>query len=177
MCTGSYSGLHGRPVIEATVLRLPESDAFSTSFLIDTGADSTVISGIDAVQSGFISEISSSDSDIADFFPDDADIDEISTEGVGGNATAYRINESIMLGFIERSDGPEPDNLHVEVLGQIHVVPSVSRSLLGRDVLDRFDITLSAVDNQVLLERNSFGDGVCMNIALDGEAISDINGI
>lgn len=46
---------------------------------------------------------------------------------------------------------------HIEFLKEINLVKELPMSVLGRDMLDRFDVELSSVTKEINLKRNDFG--------------------
>ena len=54
----------------------------------------------------------------------------------------------------------------IEHLGEIALIPKLPTSILGRDILDRFDIEISRVSEEINLKRNDFGEGghVCFSL-------------
>jgi predicted aspartyl protease len=165
MCEGYYDGPHDRPMVKGT-LAYPQLDrAKELSFLIDTGADTTCISGLAAVSAGLTPED----------LPDDAPLEETPISGVGGESTAFHLDDPVLLAFREQSDEVSFDNLHIEVIDGIEIVPTLTESLLGRDVLNRFDLSFSHTSDEITLHRHMFGGGAHMNIPLDEDVMSTLD--
>jgi predicted aspartyl protease len=165
MCEGYYDGPHDRPMVKG-ILAYPQRDqAKEISFLIDTGADTTCISGLAAVSAGLTPED----------LPAEAPLEEKTVGGVAGEATAFHLDDPVLLAFREQSEAVAFDNLHVEVLDGIEIVPTLTESLLGRDVLNRFDLSFSHTSDAITLNRHMFGGGAHMNIPLDEDVMSTLD--
>lgn len=56
MCRGTFDGPNEQPRITASLLHISLQIGHELSLIIDTGADSTTLSGIDAVKMGLVPE-------------------------------------------------------------------------------------------------------------------------
>jgi len=169
MCQGWYDGEYGQPVIDASVIIPAAAVGHEVSFLVDTGSDTTCLSGLDAVRAGLFERSSDDGPEVAA----DLDYEEIQVQGVD-ETTAYEIETSVMLAFEEYDDDLDRWSLHIELLESVQVVPRSPRSLLGRDVLDRFEVTFSKRSERVDMQRRNFADGPYLCIGLDEEASPDL---
>lgn len=163
MCIGWYGEDHDRPVINGTIVFPSLEVGHELTFLIDTGADSTCLGGLDAVRAGLTPE------DMGD----DVEFEEYPIQGVT-NSTGIRLREPIMLGFEEYSENHDRWSLHLEVLDEITVLPESPQSLLGRDFLDRFNTEFDPGTEIVELKRRNFGKGSYICLTGDEEIAPDL---
>jgi len=153
---GEYDNA-GRPVITASVL-LPEFEiGQEISFLIDTGADGTSLSGLDAVQAGLTPE-----------HLGQSEFDEVNISGVT-DTTGWQLTHPTMLAFEAYSETHDRYSLHIETLPEISILPKCRQSLLGRDFLDRFDVSFNAPAETVTLNRHDYAGGPYTCIPNDEE--------
>lgn len=145
MCRGYFSA--GRPRVDAFLLSPAFTEFNKVVFLLDTGADKTAITLRDALRLG-------------------ADVPKITAgnpiemKGVGGAARAYPIKH-VELIFLERSPHSIDEvSVHIELLDEVLLIPNLPTSILGRDVLSRFDVEINSVSGEINLKRNDFGGGV-----------------
>jgi len=119
-----------RPVIRVEVLGI-QGTAYSENFLIDTGADRTVLSA------AFLNALQ---------LPGSPAPLGLSLAGIGGMG-AYVVVATVLVftaddGSVGRFQGQ---------FAAFTDPAATDRSILGRDVLDRFDVILSRRRNEVLL--------------------------
>lgn len=119
-----------RPVVRATVLGL-DGNPVAEDFLVDSGADRTVLSA--AVLERLHLPVRRGQSGLA-------------LSGIGGESAFVLVNTVIVM---IRDDGGAV-RIRGEVAGFIDVT-ATDLSILGRDVLDNFDVVLSRRCNDVLL--------------------------
>lgn len=141
MCEGKFNS-DGVPVIEA----LPISNAFdmkkSIEFHIDTGAGKTTIGILDAFN----------------LMLDQSQLTEEHTvTGISGDAKAREIEDVLLVFRNEPSDFKE--SFHIEFIDKILYLPTSPYSLLGRDVLDRFEVSYCKRPEKITLSRNDQGEG------------------
>lgn len=158
MCRGEFGGKEDRPITTASLINTSHQIGIELPFLIDTGADKTCLSGLDAVRAGI--------PDLMD--ADELDYQEIPVEGVD-TAKGYRLQEPFMLAFQEYSDTHEIWTLHLEFANELIVLPKSKQSLLGRDILDRFDISYSQTKGEVVMDRNDYSAGMYICISEEEE--------
>ncbi|MCK4731761.1 MAG: retroviral-like aspartic protease family protein [Methanophagales archaeon] len=145
MCLGYFKG--GRPKVDAILYSQNFKKPKSINFLVDTGADITTITLADALKLGI---------DVHRVIAPNRRRD---VEGVGGTTDVYPIEGTIGLTFLDYSSETDKISFHIEFLERINLVPKLSMSILGRDLLDRFDIEISRVSERINLKRNDFGGG------------------
>lgn len=109
----------------------------NVSFIVDTGAQVTCLSGLDAdrlhVESRYLE-------------PADDVI------GVGGTCNAFKIS-NIEIGLIDKMEGSRI-TFHIEKLDYVYVLDSLKMSsLLGTDLLQRFDIITERSKSSAELKR------------------------
>lgn len=151
-----------RPIISANVIVPEVSVGHEITFLIDTGADTTCLSGIDAVEAGL------TPTNLGDEMFDSRRVDGVT------KTEALVLRETTLLGFEDYSEQRDRWSLHIELLDEIEVLPKCPRSLLGRDVLNRFDIEYSPADGNVEMERDSFAAGGYMCLSEDEKLGEDL---
>ena len=96
-------------------------------FVLDTGADVTCLSFLDARKLGIDTRYLDTDEDII---------------GIGGKCCAYKLYD-IELGLYDRHIAVRQAQYHIERISVINVLDETSPklpSLLGNDILKRFDI-------------------------------------
>ena len=135
MCLGYFKG--GRPKVDAILYSQNFKRPKSINFLVDTGADITTITLADALKL----EI-----DVHRVIAPNRRRD---VEGVGGTTDVYPIEGTIGLTFLDYSSETDKISFHIEFLERINLVPKLSMSILGRDILDRFDIEISRVSERI----------------------------
>lgn len=147
----------GVPIVPAFVLfpvhvqqgRLPPP----LEFLVDTGADKTMINAVDAEKLGVSYSRSAEGEDVAMF--DGVRLREGPTMGgVGGGIKTYTVRNVSLL-FVTLDDGRLIE-LHDEPLDELFVPEGTVReipNLLGRDLLERFNFTYRPGDGFVDLAR------------------------
>ncbi|MFQ6028495.1 MAG: hypothetical protein ACE5Q6_13470 [Dehalococcoidia bacterium] len=144
MCKAGFSS-GGLPVINALVLfpaHLVSRRATPPplQFLIDTGADATMISAFDAPKLGIVYQADANGVQVP-YFGGAALPQGASLGGVGGGINAYEVNDVTLILTCELDNGLT--EYHSESLEKIYIpegnVPDIP-NLLGRDILSRFDI-------------------------------------
>lgn len=133
-------------------------------FLIDTGADTTCISGIDAAKAYLLPE---------NLDDKGVDYEEITVQGVD-ETTAFQVNEPVMLAFEDHSEKLDQWSLHVELMDGIEILPKSPMSLLGRDILNRFDISYSTRDGEIEMQRRDFVEGVYLCMSMEEEIAPEL---
>lgn len=118
--TGSRPYLAGLVLIESARAITP------VSFLVDTGADRTTIGYADRLRLGIA--------------PGRTFASYMVLEGVGGDAL-YGVEDATVNLSARRGDMPDPISVVIPIL--IAEDPNDSMSLLGRDVLYRFTLTMT----------------------------------
>lgn len=158
MCRGEFGGKEDRPTTTASLINPTHEVGIELPLLIDTGADKTCLSGLDAVRAG-----------IPDLMKaDEIAYEEISVEGVD-EAEGFRVQEPFILAFEEYSDTHEIWTLHLEFINELIILPKSKQSLLGRDILNRFDISYSPMDGEVVMDRNDYSGGMYICISEEEE--------
>lgn len=145
MCEGYYDttrqGLE-KPFVEGSVNITPITNRFhGTEFILDTGANRTCLSQATAGKIGI---------DDGSWYDDVIDITT-----AGGQTEAKVFRGDINLAFRETSGTLYMR--HVEPLDEIFIVPALTDDILGRDVLDRFDLEFSYAEDRVVMTRDDFG--------------------
>jgi len=161
MRSGEYDNT-GRPVITASVLFSEFQIGHEISFLIDTGADVTSLSGIDAAQAGLTPNNLGK-----------SEFKEIDISGVT-DTTGWQLDRPTILAFEEYSETHDRYSLHIETLQEITILPKCRQSLLGRDFLDRFDVSFDAPAETVTLDRHDYAGGPYTCIPNDEEIAPDM---
>ena len=112
-------------------------------FMVDTGAQITCISGLDAMKPGIETSYLEAYDDIV---------------GVGGNCKAYKL-EDVEVGLIENISSDQI-SFHIEKLDKICVIDSLKMmSLLGIDLLKRFDLETKRSKAEAYLKRCADAEG------------------
>lgn len=166
MCVGSYNDDYGHPEISATAVVPTAPVGHEFDFLLDTGADSTCLSGIDAARAGLTPE----------HYGDELTFEEQAVQGVT-ETTATVLEEPVVLGFEEYSERHERWSLHLEILDGVTILPGSPKSLLGRDVLDRFETTFDAGSGTVEMERRQFASGSYICLTGESELSPDLRDV
>jgi hypothetical protein len=125
----------GRPFVDG-LLRFPGSGARAARFLVDTGADLTIVHPIDYRSMGL---------SFADFksFPEE------SSTGVGGRAAYRRVPVELYL----RHDSGQFDRLRLAIMvARSDLAALRLPSLLGRDVTDLYVLTIARPHDRLSLE-------------------------
>lgn len=151
MCKGYFR--RNRPSVDVFLFSPNFTKPDIVEFLVDTGADGSAITLADAYKLGL---------DVINIITPDR---RRTSEGVGGSTEVYPI-EYIGLVFLDYSSETDKISFHIEHLGEIALIPKLPTSILGRDILDRFDIEISRVSEAINLRRNDFGVGghVCFSL-------------
>lgn len=109
----------------------------NVSFIVDTGAQVTCLSGLDADRLHIETRYLEPTPDII---------------GVGGKCSAFKLC-NIEIGLIDKIEGGRI-TFHIEKLDHIYVVTSLKMaSLLGTDLLQRFDIVTKRAKSSAELKR------------------------
>ena len=157
MCRGIF--FEGSPYIFAKVLfpaHYKRVTEFSPSliFLMDTGADTTMINSLDAEKLGIVYK-DSIDGVGVPFFGGQPLEEAKKVKGVGGEISTYCV-KNVML--ILRTNTNNHIEYHTEYLDNIWIpeggvieIPS----LLGRDIINRFSISYNSNDKILDLSRVS----------------------
>lgn len=158
MCKGFF--FKGAPTVVAFVL-FPlrsvqmEKDGVSPlplEFLVDTGADKTMISGADVSKLGI--NYRPADGTLVPFLEDQPLEKGQNMGGVGGGIKTYVV-PNVNLYFI--SDLGDRREIHEENLDQLYVPEGKVKdipNLLGRDMLTRFDIVWKSQEPSIELSRS-----------------------
>jgi hypothetical protein len=122
-------------------------------FLVDTGADHTLINAIDAEKLGITYLMSAQGKDVATY--NGVPLSPGPTMGgIGGGIRTYEVRDvSLVLVTWERN---RIARSHEESLPYLYVPEGGVRAipnLLGRDILERFDLTVSTTHKMVELTR------------------------
>ncbi|MEA2075811.1 MAG: hypothetical protein U9O85_08825 [Euryarchaeota archaeon] len=144
MCEGIF--IHGRPFSSAKVLfpayyKKQKTFPPTLNFLVDTGADTTLINSMDAMKLGIVYAESEEGRQIPCF--DNVPLEEgKELKGVGGRIKTYVIRD-VMLIFKTPLTGEFKDHVeyHTEFLDSICIPEGGAieiPNLLGRDVINRF---------------------------------------
>lgn len=154
MCKGEFS--NGKPVIYMFVVfpaHLVEQETPPLlQFLIDTGADRTMINALDAEKLGIEYKLSSAGVSIP-YFGGQQLTKAGTMGGIGGGITAYEV-EDVSLLLLTRLD--TYIEVHREYLSPLYVPEGRVReipNLLGRDILSRFDISWKCLEATIDLSR------------------------
>lgn len=146
MCQGYFED--NSPKLDLLLVSLKLTVLGRVKFLLDTGADTTSITLEDALRLWVdIDGITNSNN-------------QVGIEGAGGETYAYPIVDTIGFIFAEHSPQTKKMSYHIEFLDRVDLVPKLPVSVLGRDMLDKFDIEISRVAKVINLKRNDFGEGV-----------------
>lgn len=155
MCRAQIS--NGRPIISAIVLFPAHLKQGVTppilDFLVDTGADKTLINAIDAEKLGIKYRMSASGEPVATY--DDVPLQKGPIMGgIGGGIQTFEVSNAslIMVTWVDNNIVES----HEEPLQCLYVPDGRARAipnLLGRDVISRFNLNIQAVENSVELVR------------------------
>lgn len=167
MCRGTFDGPNEQPRITASLLHVSFQIGHELSLIIDTGADSTTLSGIDAVKMGLVPE---------QLDEMEMEYSEIDVSGVS-STTGYAIKEPFVLATEEHSTDLDRYSLHIELLNELIVVPTLSDSLLGRDILNRFNISYEFGMDEITFERRNFGKGLYISISGEEEMTDQLHDV
>ncbi|MBN1160680.1 MAG: retroviral-like aspartic protease family protein [Dehalococcoidales bacterium] len=118
---------------------LTDADTYENNivFMVDTGAQITCISGLDAMKLGIETFYLEASDDIV---------------GVGGSSKAYKL-KNVEIGLIENISR-DKISFHIEKIDQICVIDSLKMmSLLGTDLLKRFDLVTKRSKDEAYLKR------------------------
>lgn len=111
----------------------------NVAFIVDTGAQVTCISGLDADRLHIESRYLEPAQDVI---------------GVGGTCSAFRVDD-IEIGLID-DIGDDRITFHIEKLNHIYVLDSLKMSsLLGTDLLQKFDLVTKRSKSSAQLKRIS----------------------
>jgi hypothetical protein len=135
MCNGFFRG--SNPYV-LTIL-LQEEEPISFFPIIDTGSHVTTLS-YDIAKAASI---------------DLGSLDLVELDGVGGTQSVYELNQKTIIGFIEDNNSKQKI-FHREQLDVIYVFPqeaAMSESILGWDILERFELKFNKLNKEVDLIR------------------------
>ena len=149
--------INGRPVVSAIVL-FPAHQLGGVvppilDFLVDTGADKTLINAIDAEKLGIKYHLSAGGQSSATY--DDVPLVKgPNMGGIGGGIATYEIPvvSLVLVTWL----GNRIVESHQELLSCLYVPDSRVRAipnLLGRDILERFNFTMRAAEKTLELSR------------------------
>jgi len=143
MCRGFF--VDDQPFLFAFLFRKTPTDAIPEKFLLDTGSNCTCITSNTAQSLGVnLDDVVKEDNcQIA--------------EGIGGDTYVYPMFDSFGFLFVDESKELKKTSIHIEYLERIDLIPTLSMSILGRDILKRFDLNISTVLKTIELKRNDFG--------------------
>lgn len=146
MCKGFFFQktpyIKARLIIPKTLADIREGDVF---FLIDTGAVKTALSFIDVIRLNLVDMLR------------EAEVVEI--EGVGGLTKVLTLKRPILLRFEDESYDFNRRSIHIEPLEELWVLPESTTSVLGRDILNRFEITYKVNEGEIMMKRDDFAEG------------------
>lgn len=159
MCRARFSDATGRPVITASIV-FPELEiGYETNLIVDTGADNTCVTELDSILGTFHPT----------FVSDDIPIYRTTSTGVGGESVNYILETEVLLSFEEYDEDRERFSLHIEHLNQIQISTGSPLNLLGRDVINRFNMDYDPIHGDIVMERDNFGGGRYQVIGADEE--------
>lgn len=167
MCRAIFSEPHDRPVIAASVV-LPRLElGAEMPFLIDTGASATCITAIEAAQADIIPTQ----------LPDETTVRLEESTGVGGTSETYVIEEEALFAFEDEDQdevqdedsGQDKYSLHIEFEHELRISTGAPLNLLGRDIINRFQMEYNFPESEIVLTRDDFATGRYMCIGADEE--------
>ena len=156
MCRGIFF-FKGTPYIFVNVLfpahyRIGKEFPPPLTFLMDTGADTTMINSIDAEKLGIEYQVSTDEVDVP-FFGGQPLEEAKKAIGVGGKIRTYSV-KNVML--ILRTNTNKHIEYHTEYLDNIWIPEGRAieiPSLLGRDIINRFSVSYNSNDETLDLSR------------------------
>ncbi len=163
MCRGFYDE-YGRLAIFAWVLfpahlkhiKNGEEGPPFLKFNIDTGADNTIVSPFEVIKLG-IRYQEDPDGTWIPFFGGRPLDEGGGALGIGGNIRTFKVN-NVTIAFPSLVENyPDRIEMHIESLDEIMIMegsPVGLPNLLGRDIIDRFDLACCSSTPQVNLVRN-----------------------
>jgi len=134
---GRFRG--GVPIVP-TFLVLDEKKVFPFESIINTGCGRTILSYDKAVLAGL---------DFKHLRVDEA-------EGIGGCTKIYELKGNIRIGLLDEEVGGKTRKVHVESLGGVYFFgkeQECNPSLLGWDVLSRFELSFNVMHNDISFKR------------------------
>lgn len=149
MCRANFSTDLQRPIVRASVVLPHCGIGKELPFLIDTGADTSCITSVHAMDMGL--HPTQLDGEI--------EVEEQVMQGVGGESKNHRIEEPLLLAFEERDEDRDRWSMHVEYLPGIEVSEGSPENLLGRDVLHKFTMEYDPGEGTIELERDNYAPG------------------
>ncbi len=154
MCQGEL--VNGHALIDALVLFPAHLKTGATPptlrFLIDTGAEGTLINPIDAQKLGIEYQLSIKGTSIP-YFGGQALKEGPEMGGIGGGIQTFKVKDVILVLLTALDDKLE---LHQEYLDWLYVPEGTAGelpNLLGTDVLTRFDISWKSLTSTIDLSR------------------------
>lgn len=154
MCKGEFS--NGTPVIYIFVVFPAHLVKRQTppllQFLIDTGAEKTMINAVDAEKLGIEYKVSAAGISVP-YFGGQQLTQGGTMGGVGGGITAYEVEDVSLLLLTGLDTHTE---VHREYLSPLYVPEGRVRgipNLLGRDLLSRFDVSWKSLESTIDLTR------------------------
>jgi len=145
MCRGFFSD--GKPIVPARLIILTSQGIKegNVTFLIDTGSDNTALSLIDIIRLNLVELFIAAH--------------KTKIEGAGGETEIFALKRPFFIRFDDYSPIFNRISHHFELLEELWILPNISISVLGRDILNRFKITYKANEGEIIMRRNDFSEG------------------
>jgi len=146
MCKGFFSGetpLTKAKLIISTPNGIKERDI---TFLIDTGAAKTALGIVDVIRLNLGVDLL-------------RELRKIEIEGVSGRTNILTLKKPFLLRFEDESTVLNRRSIHFELLDELWILPKSTVSVLGRDILNRFEITYKANEDKIIMRRDDFAEG------------------
>lgn len=132
MLRGRFGDTSGRPYVEGRLLFPRLALAANISFLVDTGADTSLLMPGDGTRMGLDYSLLAGDN-----------------EAVGVGGLTHNFTENALLAFLESRRTLYVYAIQLDVAPPTPDVPVDIPSLLGRDVLDRWAMSYNKARNRL----------------------------